>query len=166
MAKAEAYGGVDACIGDRGLSHLLTRSFTFFERQTAEFLAQFQHPRRHHIACAMLLTGGQVVLGLNIVSNFGVGSVCAEVIALGESMKVGAGRRSPSWWCYAPLSEETAHPRSCRRAAVAANSCMNTRPMRRSRLPVATVERPVWCGSATCSHTRSDDEWGVPSMLD
>lgn len=90
MAKAEAYGGVDACIGDRGLVSSPDAQLHVLERQTAEFLAQFQHPRRHHIACAMLLTGGQVVLGLNIVSNFGVGSVCAEVIALGESMKVGA----------------------------------------------------------------------------
>jgi cytidine deaminase len=35
----------------------------------------------------MLLTDGREFFGLNIVSNIGVASVCAEQIALGEAMK-------------------------------------------------------------------------------
>lgn len=38
----------------------------------------------------MLLTDGREVIGLNIVSNIGVASVCAEQIALGEAMKLRA----------------------------------------------------------------------------
>lgn len=58
------------------------------EQHAADLLARFQRPRRHHIVCAMLLTDGREALGLNIVSNIGVASVCAEQIALGEAMKL------------------------------------------------------------------------------
>jgi cytidine deaminase len=47
--------------------------------------------RRHHVACAILLDDGREVLGINIVSNFGPASVCAEQVALGESLKLLSG---------------------------------------------------------------------------
>lgn len=57
------------------------------ERHAADFLTRVRHHRRHHVVCAMLLADGQEVLGLNIVSNLGVASVCAEQVTLGESLK-------------------------------------------------------------------------------
>lgn len=43
--------------------------------------------RRHHIACAFLLEDGTRVSGINLVSNLGPASVCAEQVALGEKLK-------------------------------------------------------------------------------
>lgn len=61
------------------------------EQHAADFLARFQRPHRHHLACAMLLTDGREVLGLNIVSNVGIASVCAEQVTLADSMKLCPG---------------------------------------------------------------------------
>jgi cytidine deaminase len=58
------------------------------EQRAADLLARFQRPRRHHLVCALLLADGREVFGLNIVSNIGVASVCAEQVALGEAMKL------------------------------------------------------------------------------
>jgi cytidine deaminase len=66
------------------------RAIGALEQRAADFLSRFERPRRHHVVCAMLLTDGREVLGLNIVSNIGVASVCAEQIALGEAMKLHA----------------------------------------------------------------------------
>jgi cytidine deaminase len=63
------------------------------EQRAADFLAQFERPRRHHVVCALLLSDGREVLGLNIISNIGVASVCAEQVALGEAMKLHAEAR-------------------------------------------------------------------------
>lgn len=40
--------------------------------------------RRHHIACGLNLDDGEVILTMNVVSNYGPGSLCAEQIALGR----------------------------------------------------------------------------------
>lgn len=58
---------------------LLTRVTTFLE--------EVGSPRRHHIVCGLRLRNDEVVLGLNIVSGLGSGSVCAEQVALGEALK-------------------------------------------------------------------------------
>ena len=50
---------------------------------TIEFLRRLAKPRRHHIACGLSLADGSTSFAVNIVSNFGVASVCAEQIALG-----------------------------------------------------------------------------------
>jgi cytidine deaminase len=61
------------------------------KRHAADFLARFEKRRRHHVACAILLDDGREVLGINIVSNLGPASVCAEQVALGESLKLLSG---------------------------------------------------------------------------
>ena len=53
----------------------------------SDFLARYAAPRRHHIACALALRSGRIVLGVNIVANIGPASICAEQVALGEALK-------------------------------------------------------------------------------
>jgi cytidine deaminase len=64
------------------------RAVCGLEQRAADLLARFQRPRRHHLVCALLLEDGREVFGLNIVSNIGVASVCAEQVAMGEAMKL------------------------------------------------------------------------------
>lgn len=53
----------------------------------ATLLAERAVVRRHQIACAVLLDNGDRVCGVNLVSNLGPASVCAEQITLGETLK-------------------------------------------------------------------------------
>jgi cytidine deaminase len=55
--------------------------------ETAALLAKHAAVRRHQIACGILLDNGQRICGVNVVSNLGPASVCAEQITLGESLK-------------------------------------------------------------------------------
>jgi cytidine deaminase len=54
--------------------------------EVGHFLRRMAHPRRHHLASGLLLDDGTTVLGLNVVSNLGPASVCAEQIALGQAL--------------------------------------------------------------------------------
>jgi cytidine deaminase len=47
-------------------------------------LKEFAKPRRHHIACGFALADDLTIVAINIVSNLGPASVCAEQIALGK----------------------------------------------------------------------------------
>jgi cytidine deaminase len=55
---------------------------------TAGLLARVARRRRHHIACGMLLDGNVTICGINVVSNLGPATTCAEQTTLGESLKV------------------------------------------------------------------------------
>jgi cytidine deaminase len=60
---------------------------TRLRQDTSIFLGGLERRRRHHIASALLLDDGRQILGINIISNFGPASVCAEQVALGEALK-------------------------------------------------------------------------------
>lgn len=55
--------------------------------ETVAFLAKRAAAHRHQIACGILQDNGDRIFGINIVSNLGPASVCAEQITLGESLK-------------------------------------------------------------------------------
>jgi cytidine deaminase len=58
---------------------------------TAGLLARLARKRRHHLACGMLLDGNVTICGINIVSNLGPATTCAEQTTLGESLKLWPG---------------------------------------------------------------------------
>jgi cytidine deaminase len=58
--------------------------------EVTALLARLAAPRRHHIASGLQLEDGRIFTGINLVSNFGPSSVCAEQIVLGEGLKTSA----------------------------------------------------------------------------
>ncbi len=60
--------------------HNLIREAEFLILKRAEY-------GRHHVACAIKTTDGQIFLGLHLSANIGVGSICAEMAAIAEAQK-------------------------------------------------------------------------------
>jgi cytidine deaminase len=56
-------------------------------RKVARFLDRMASHKRHHIACGIMSFDDTLTLGINIASNLGPASVCAEQVALGEALK-------------------------------------------------------------------------------
>jgi cytidine deaminase len=50
--------------------------------EVKQLLKELATPRRHHIAAGLLLEDGQTVTAINLASNFGPGSLCAEQVAI------------------------------------------------------------------------------------
>jgi cytidine deaminase len=53
-----------------------------------DLLASRAQVRRHHIACGMALSDGSLVCSINVVSNLGTASVCAEQVVLAEALRI------------------------------------------------------------------------------
>jgi cytidine deaminase len=51
-------------------------------RQVGELLDRLARPGRHHIAAGLLLENSEIVTAINLISNLGPGSLCAEQAAL------------------------------------------------------------------------------------
>jgi cytidine deaminase len=56
--------------------------------RVASVLLQKARPRRHHIASGLLTANGHYFVGINVVSNLGPASSCAEQAALAEALRV------------------------------------------------------------------------------
>jgi cytidine deaminase len=50
--------------------------------EVKQLLKELGKPRRHHIAAGLLLEDGRTVTAVNLVSNYGPGSLCAEQVAI------------------------------------------------------------------------------------
>jgi cytidine deaminase len=44
---------------------------------------------RHHVACALMTSTGAIFEGLHLSARTGVGSICAEAVAIGQSQILG-----------------------------------------------------------------------------
>jgi cytidine deaminase len=63
------------------------RQAAILQQDVARFLDRMASRRRHHIACGIMSYDDTLTLGINIVSNLGPASVCAEQVTLGEALK-------------------------------------------------------------------------------
>lgn len=65
----------------------VTRSDAILADEVRQLLERLATAGRHHIAAGLQLADGRVITGVNLVSNYGPSSLCAEQAAVAEWAK-------------------------------------------------------------------------------